>query len=70
MVEIKFVGSQKSNSQNRHLNCFCNDQNEIYISIEQYACPEIWVALDKATAIKLSKELRKQIALIENEAAH
>lgn len=67
MVELIFYGSEKSKMPETQLRCFCNSRNEIFIGITEEAAPEIWVALDKPTAIKFSKELRKQIALIEDE---
>jgi hypothetical protein len=70
MVETIFYGSEKSESEKTQLTCFCNQDDEIYISIQEYASPRIWTTLNKSTAIKLSKELRKQIALIKDEAAH
>ena len=67
MVELVFYGSEKSRMPETKLRCFCNTQQEIFIGIQEYASPEIWIAMDKKTAIKLSKELRKEIALIEDE---
>ena len=67
MVELIFYGSVKSETTETQLRCFCNTRNEIFIGIEENASPEIWITLDKQTAIKFSKELRKQIALIEDE---
>jgi len=49
------------------LRCFCNTKQEIFIGIKEEEAPEIWIALDKKTAIRFSKELRKEIALIEDE---
>jgi hypothetical protein len=65
MVELVFHGSKKNRTTETQLRCFCNTNNEIFIGIQEYASPEIWITLDKNTAIKFSKELRKQIALIE-----
>jgi len=67
MVQLVFYGSEDSKSTDTELRCFCNSRNEIFIGIKEYASPEIWTALDKQTAIKFSKELRKQIALISDE---
>lgn len=62
MVKLIFYGSEKSETDEEQLRCYCNINNEIYLSInEQFIC------LDKDTAIRFSKELRKQIALIEDE---
>jgi hypothetical protein len=67
MVELIFYGSEKSNMPETQLRCFCNTRNEIFIGIREEASPEIWISLDKSTSIKFSKELRKQIALIQDE---
>jgi hypothetical protein len=67
MVELIFYGSEKSKMPDTQLRCFCNRNDEIFIGIMEEAAPEIWIALNKQTAIKFSKELRKQIARIEDE---
>jgi hypothetical protein len=67
MVQLVFYGSEKSETDNYELRCFCNTNDEIYIEIEMHQNFEHFIALDKQTAIKFSKELRKQIALIEDE---
>lgn len=67
MVELIFYGSEKSETTETQLRCFCNTRNEIFIGIKEDASPEIWITLDKQTAIKFSKELRKQIALLQDE---
>lgn len=67
MVQLVFYGSEKSQTSNHELRCFCNTHHEIYVGIEMHHNMEHFICLDKATAIKFSKELRKQIALIENE---
>jgi hypothetical protein len=67
MVQIIFYGSEKSQMPETQLRCFCNTKQEIFIGIKEEAAPEIWIALDKKTAIRFSKELRKEIALIEDE---
>ena len=45
----------------------CNNYHSIiYIEIKSIENDECWsIGIDKQTAIKLSKELRKQIALLE-----
>jgi len=67
MVQIIFYGSEKSETNEHELRCFCNTHQEIYLAIEMNHTYEHFICLDKSTAIKLSKELRKQIALIEDE---
>jgi len=67
MVQLVFYGSEKSQTEDHELRCFCNTKHEIYIAIEMHHSIEHFICLDKATAIKFSKELRKQIALIQDE---
>jgi hypothetical protein len=67
MVQLVFYGSEKSETTEHELRCFCNTHNEMFIGIREKDSPEIWISLEKKTAIKFSKELRKQIALIEDE---
>ena len=67
MVQLIFYGSKASETNEHELKVFCNSCNDIYISIEHPEFPASFICLDKSTAIKLSKELRKQIALIEDE---
>lgn len=69
MVELIFYGSDKSEMDETQLRCFCNTRNEIFIGIREKDSPEIWITLEKFTAIKFSKELRKQIALIQDETS-
>lgn len=67
MVQLIFYGSEKSETTEHELKCFCNTHNEIYIGLEMHQGMEHFICLNKETAIKFSKELRKQIALIEDE---
>lgn len=73
-VKTVFTSSEKS-EVNRVLECFYNSRNEIYLEIydsdnpEDISCHQ-FIALDKETAIKLAKELRKQISFIESEEDH
>lgn len=66
MVTLIFHGSQKSDMTETELSCLCNYYDEICIKIENSQF-ENYIVLDKSTAIKFSKELRKQIARIEDE---
>lgn len=67
MVQLVFYGSEKSKTDDHELRCFCNTNYEIYVGIEMNTGMEHFICLDKQTAIKFSKELRKQIALISDE---
>ena len=67
MVQLLFYGSESSETDETKLRCLCNSTNEIFIGIEMDDYPESFIVFDKQTAIKFSRELRKQIALIEDE---
>jgi len=64
-VKLLFCGTEKSNTIDRNIECFHNQFDEITINVKcDVSGSFTYVSLDKETAIKLSKELRKQIALI------
>jgi len=70
MVTLEFHSTERS-KLNVSLVTFANTFNEVYIRIgdfdkDAYNCAAI--CLDKETAIKLAKELRKQISFLEDEA--
>ena len=68
-TKIIFLGAEGTGTEDYELRCFWNSNNHIAISIlddNNYGLETI-IALDKATAIKFSKELRKQISYIEEE---
>jgi hypothetical protein len=69
MVKLLFYGSDKSETSEHSITCYCNIHHEIYIEISMghNDFTRYCVCLDKETAIKLSKELRKQIAYIQDE---
>ena len=66
-TKIIFCSSDLSNV-NFEMECFANHRNEIYINIynpddhQEFG----FVCLDKLTAIKFSKHLRSEIALLIN----
>lgn len=67
-VKIIFQGKEDSATEKHELECFqIEDKVLIFIkdseSTHDYA--EQFIELDKFTAIKFSRELRKQIALIK-----
>lgn len=66
-VKLIFSGDAKSECYERTLQVFTNTQGKLYIEIEDteddFKSVQFTV-LDKDTAIKFSKELRKQIALM------
>jgi hypothetical protein len=67
-IVLKFYGTEKSKTEKESLEVFCNAQNELTIITKDEDCEHCYnkqhICLDKATAIRLSRELRKQIALL------
>ncbi len=62
-TKVIFCSSDKSDYDSE-LECYINDNQEIYINIE---CPNgtfNFICLDKQTAIKFSKVLRTEISKI------
>ena len=63
--KIIFLGSESSDGH--QLECYHNDSNEIFISIDMnYNQVSDWITLDKATAIKLSRVLKAEISKLES----
>jgi hypothetical protein len=69
-VKLIFGGSEESNCSEITIECYVNNKNGLYISIQDHEVNQCYssahIVLDKSTAIKLSKELRKQISLMED----
>lgn len=62
--KIIFFGTE--NSENHQLECYYNDNNEIFISIDMnYNQTPDWITLDKDTAIKLTRVLKSEISKIQ-----
>jgi hypothetical protein len=64
-VKLLFCGSEESETQHITLETFCNSSGEISIFINEEGYPKTFIVLDKSTAIRFAKELRKQIAIID-----
>lgn len=65
-VKLLFGGSEQSGTQSISVECFCNMYGEITIRTDKgQDFPISLISLDKETAIKFSRELRKQISLID-----
>jgi hypothetical protein len=67
-VKLVFNGTEQSKTNLRDLECYAGNDEIVFIIIDT-DCNHDYnmqcIALDKSTAIKLSKELRKQIALLD-----
>jgi hypothetical protein len=68
-IKLKFYGTQNSKTETQSLEAYCNENNEIYLNIKDensnHGFDSQHICLDKETAIRLSREIRKQIALID-----
>jgi len=66
-VKLIFCGNEEAKQEEKQLQLYVNERGLIYIEIEDldagYYSTQFTV-LDKETAIKLSRELKKQIALM------
>jgi hypothetical protein len=69
-TKLVFIGTEKSNSEEHELVCYHNTNNEIYINISAPDFRDVFICLDKSTAIKLHRELKKQISFIESEVGN
>jgi hypothetical protein len=65
MVRLIFHGTNRSETNQNEISVYATIHNEIYLQVKQNDYQTIHICLDRETSIKLSKELRKQIALIE-----
>jgi hypothetical protein len=67
-IKLVFLSSEKS-EVNSEMECFYNDKNEIFITI--YDSEDIYnqqfICLDKDTAVKFVKHLKREISYIESE---
>ena len=68
-VKLIFCGTEESRTQEHQLQCFSNTSNEIYLSLDSIpgdAYYSGFICLDKSTAIKLHRELKKQISFLND----
>lgn len=67
-IKLVFLSSDKSGIKTE-MQCFYNTQNEIYISISngESIMDQQFICLDKETAVKFVKHLKKEISYIEKE---
>lgn len=65
-VKLLFYGTEESETENVSIECFYNVGRELSIVIDEEKLQrKKFIVLDKSTAIRFSKELRKQIALMD-----
>lgn len=69
-VKLVFSGTERSNTDTTDLQCFATINNEICIDIDNHSDYNYGthIYLDRSTAIKLHRELKKQISFLENES--
>ena len=69
-VRLIFGGSEEHKNSEVTIECCANFKNGLYINIQDNEVEHDYgfanIVLDKSTAIKFSKELRKQISLMED----
>jgi len=67
MENTKFIFTGTQNSLDQELQLFYNTNNEIFIKVYNWEIPDQaeWITLNKATAIKLSKILKREISKIQ-----
>lgn len=68
-IKLKFYGTENTNTNEHSLEAFVNQEMEITIKITDESVDHGYnrqlISLDKSTAIKFSREIRKQIALLD-----
>lgn len=60
-VKINFYGTEKSETMEHSLVAYSNTNNEIYICIDIPEFTEAFICIDKLTAVRLVRELKKEI---------
>ena len=66
-VKLVFQGSVESETEEHELVCYSNTNNNIYLQISIPNFDTSFICLNKSTAIKLHRELKKQISFLESE---
>jgi len=63
-VRLLFFGTERSFTNYNSIELFCNKNGNLTIMLKDKQLKMEHLELDKSSAIKFSKELRKQIALM------
>jgi hypothetical protein len=66
-VKLVFKGTDNSGTEDHELLVFSNIHNNIYLSIQMPNDYPSFICLDKSTAVRLVRELKKQIGYLESE---
>ena len=64
-VHLVFTGATGSGSEDCTLGLHCESKTQLIISIDEGNNIPVSIVLDRSSAIKLSKHLKSQIALME-----
>lgn len=63
--KMVFYGTDESKTNDHELTAYCNSENEIYIEIndgdKNNPIGTYWICLDKATAVALVRNLKREI---------
>jgi len=71
MVVLVFSGTRDSGTDGTELSLYANENGQIYVQMKsQETKTLIHACLDKPTAVRLHKELRRQISFLEGEVNH
>lgn len=63
-VKLIFCGNEDAEQYEKQLQLYVNTAGMLFIQIEDIGYSANYTVLDKETAIKLSRELKKQISLM------
>lgn len=66
-VKLVFSGTHTSETEENTLQLYATFRDEIFIEINDYGQPPNFICLDKETAIKLHRELKKQISFLNQD---
>ncbi len=69
-VKLIFRGTESSGTEEHELVTFANTNHQIYLCIEMDNNYPSFICLDKPTAVRLVRELKKQIGLLESEVSN
>lgn len=64
---LVFNGTDESGTSENALTAYATKTNEVYISIHSTPLDFECICLDRASAIKFQRELKKQISFLESE---
>lgn len=64
-VKLLFYGTEKSRTEGHSIECYVNVSDEISIVLTEENSSPTLISLDKNTAIRFAKEIRRQISMID-----